>query len=85
MIHTEPTPGQEGSAEAVSILLLLHRHGEMSAGDIAQLLGLERSDIVPALLGLRERHRIALIDGHGMAARWKVAGVATPRQTERTT
>lgn len=51
MIHTDTLPGHEGSAEACAILLLLHKHGEMRAGDIADALGLPRSDIVPALLG----------------------------------
>ena len=63
--------GREGSAAACQVLLLLHKHRPLglSADDLSVFLGRARVDIKQALIGLRERARVAPV-GRGTAARW---------------
>lgn len=76
MIHTDTLPGQEGSAEACAILLLLHKRRDgMSLAQICRELGLETREVTPALLGLRERHRV-VGSGVGAGTAWRLKGPA---------
>lgn len=65
------TPGREGSAQAVQVLLLLHRHGAagLTTGDLQVFLGLDRTTVRVVLDGLQYRNRVACT-GRGQAARW---------------
>lgn len=76
MIHAETKPGHEGSPEACDILLLLHKRRDgMSLAQICRELGLETKDVAPALLGLRERHRV-VGSGVGAGTVWRLKGPA---------
>ena len=76
MIHTETPPGHEGSPEACSILLLLNKQRDgLSLAQVGRELGLETSDVTPALLGLRERHRV-VGSGVGAGTVWRIKGPA---------
>lgn len=64
--------GREGSPVCCQVLLLLHKHGTggLSYAELQEFLGVPRSDLQPALLGLAQRARIVHNGGHGRAGRW---------------
>lgn len=81
-IEPPDTPGREGSAQAVQVLLLLHRHGPagLSTGDLQVFLGLDKTTVRVVLDGLSARVRVACV-GRGQAARWMLIQHA-PRADE---
>lgn len=73
--------GTEGSPTCCQILLLLHKHSAhgLPASDLQVFLGLSRADLEQALRGLRLRHRITFVGGHGTAGRWMLQQHAAQR------
>lgn len=82
--HMLDTPGREGSAQAVQVLLLLHRHGAagLTTGDLQVFLGLDKDTVRLVLDGLAYRHRVARV-GSQNRARWMLIQHAPPQCQEQ--
>lgn len=77
------TPGREGSAQATSLLLLLHSRASSGATprELRELLGLDQSTWQAVIDGLAGRGRVRCT-GHGGSARWYLTRFAPGARAE---